>query len=532
MKLSSALLRRFSTLHTWAGIIAGFALFVAFYAGAITVFHHDLPQWQSPDVIERPVQTIDDAQRLLDMTLARYPDARRHVGMLFPGGHYHEIAIYWQDAAGTWLFASLDAPDARAEPAGSELAELINELHYSLGLPLAGTWLMGVVSLMYGLALISGVVIFLPRLAKDLFALRAGRNLKQFWQDAHNVIGVLSLPMHLMFAITGALLCLVIGLMAALNPLIFDGRLMQELPAAFDTAPVREARSIAVPQPGTLAMWHARSIALAREAGLADFEPAYLKLANAGDVNAVVEITGESPGSLGPLGAVALDANTGEFLAMQLPGRRDANHATLASTYALHFGEYGNALVPWLYFVLGLGGAFLFYTGNLLWIEARRRRRAPQQGRAQVTLARATVGVCIGVCVAISAAFVAVQIAEALVPARVDAAIRWTCFLAWGGCVLWAAVRPPAAAARELLWAAAVVTAAIPVAHGAATGWWLWRSAAAGHGSLFWIDAIALAMAVAFAALAMAARRRARSGDRHSVWSDAVDRASFSAGDA
>src|SRR3546814_147295 len=66
------------------------------------------------------------------------------------------------------------------------------------------TLFRSLVSLLYGLALLSGVVIHLPKLLQNLFALRPGRNLKQFWQDAHNVIGVLSLPMHVMFAITGA----------------------------------------------------------------------------------------------------------------------------------------------------------------------------------------------------------------------------------------------------------------------------------------------------------------------------------------
>src|SRR3546814_6459992 len=102
----------------------------------------------------------------------------------------------------------------------------LNELHYSLGLPIVGTWLMGLVSLLYGLALLSGVVIHLPRLLQNLFALRPGRNLKQFWQDAHNVVGVLSLPMHVMFAITGALLCLLLVLLTTLNPLVYEGKLM------------------------------------------------------------------------------------------------------------------------------------------------------------------------------------------------------------------------------------------------------------------------------------------------------------------
>jgi uncharacterized iron-regulated membrane protein len=523
MKIASSTRRTYATVHTWVGLAAGFALFVAFYAGAITVFHHELQLWQSPHAAGAPAETLADAQRLLDETLRRHPQARQHVGMLFPGAESPHSIIYWQDADAVWRFATLrDLQGSETQPQAA-LSELVNALHFSLGIPVAGTYLMGIVSLLYGVALISGLVIHLPKLAEDLFALRPGRNLKRFWQDAHNVIGVLSLPMHLMFAVTGAMLCLLFVTMPALNPLIYGGKLMQTLPAAMDTAP-QIARAERPEAPGTLAMWHARSIEIATQQGLRSFQPAYLKLANAGDANATVEITGESPGALGPLGAVALKAASGELLATQLPGRRDANHATLASAYALHFGEYGNAWVRWLYFLMGLGGAFLFYSGNLLWLESRRKRHQAQQGRAQVNMARATVGVCIGLCVAVSVAFVATQWLETVGPQRgwsIDAGVRWACFAAWIACALWAALRPPVRAAQELLWLAAATTAVVPVAHGLATGWWLWNSAAAGHWALFAIDAGALAMACGFASLARATARRARHGEANSVWASA-----------
>ena len=525
MKIKSATLRTFTTLHTWVGLVAGFALFVAFYAGAITVFHHDLQLWQSPHAADRPRETLADAQRLLDETLRRHPKAREHVGMLLPGEESPHSIIYWQDEKAVWQFATLDDLQGSEKPAQAALSELVNALHYSLGIPIAGTYLMGIVSLLYGIAIFSGLVIHLPKLTQDLFALRPGRNLKRFWQDAHNVIGVLSLPMHLMFAVTGALLCLVFITMMALNPLIYRGGLMAALPSAMDTAPIRQAAAQPV-RAGTLGMWTARSVEIALQQGQANFEPAYLKLANAGDRNAVVEMTGESPGALGPLGAVALDANTGALLATQLPGTRDANHATLASAYALHFGEYGNAWVKALYFLMGLGGAFLFYSGNLLWVESRRKRRQAQQGRAQVNMARATVGVCIGLCVAVSAAFVAAQGLEWLAqrrPIDVAAGIGWVCFVAWGLCALWAVLRPPARAAQELLWLAALVTLLVPIAHGLATGWWMSRSAAAGQWGLFSIDTGALALAAGFAALARATSRRARMGEPNSVWSAAQE---------
>jgi hypothetical protein len=303
--------------------------------------------------------------------------------------------------------------------------------------------------------------------------------------------------------------------MLALNPLVYGGKLMANVGQAMDTAPIVQKADVARPL-GSLASWAERSVEVARERGVPGFVPGYLKLAHAGDANAVVEITGSSPRALGA-GVVAFDATSGALLAAQLPGSRDANHAALAAVYALHYGDYGNITVQWLYFLLGLGGAFLFYSGNLLWIESRRRRGRAVQGRSSIVMARATVGICIGVCVAVSVAFIAAQLLPAL-GWNADAGERWACFLAWAACVAWAAWRSPLRAAQELLWLAAIVTALVPVAHGLATGWWFWRSATAGHGALAAIDLVALVMAVAFATLARATTRRGRSGVPDNVW--------------
>lgn len=518
MKLSSTTMRNFGALHTWVGLVAGFALFVAFYAGAITVFQHDVARWAN-SATATPVGTMDQSQQLLDEVLARHSAARAHVGMVFPGDDYAQPVAYWQNAKGVWQYATSEnlvgSPRRPFEP----LSELLNTLHYSLGIPDVGIWLMGLVSLLYGVAILSGVIIHLPRLTKDLFALRPGRNLKRFWQDAHNVIGVLSLPFHVVFALTGTLLCLSFVLMMALGPLAFRGQLTGAASAAMATAPVVEAAGIGQPMT-PLALWYSRSKEAALAQGVTEFEPEYLKLANAGDAHAVVEIGGHASGGLGSGAAIALDATTGAVLASDVPGHRDANHATLSAAYSLHYGDYGHAPVQWLYFLLGLGGAFLFYSGNLLWIESRRRRRQVSQGRAQIGMAKATVGVCIGLCVAVSASFVAAQVLPAL---RTGGDLAWgeawACYGTWALCALWAALRHPARAAFELLWLAAIVTALIPVAHGVASGSWLWQNAVRGDWNLALIDLVAVAMAAAFVAAARATRRRALHGNPYSVWS-------------
>ncbi len=164
MKLKSSTLRTFTTLHTWVGVVAGFALFIAFYAGAITVFHHELMVWQSPHAVAQPVGTLEDAQRLLEQTLERHPDARNWAGMTFPGGESAQPVVYWPDVKGTWYYATPDDLQGRTEPPAAALSELVNALHYTLGIPVAGTYLMGIVSLLYGVALVSGIVLLPLRL--------------------------------------------------------------------------------------------------------------------------------------------------------------------------------------------------------------------------------------------------------------------------------------------------------------------------------------------------------------------------------
>ena len=67
---------------------------------------------------------------------------------------------------------------------------------------------MGVVSAVYAVALVSGLIIVLPSLVKDLFALRISPNLKRMWLDAHNVVGVVSLPFHIVIALSAVVFCL------------------------------------------------------------------------------------------------------------------------------------------------------------------------------------------------------------------------------------------------------------------------------------------------------------------------------------
>lgn len=394
--MRAATLRTFQTVHTWTGLLAGFALFVAFYAGALTVFHDEIAAWQNP-----PWRTTPDARvspdELIQRLLARHPETRDDFGIVLPGGGNGAPYAYWQGKEGA-RFATASQMDApTADAGGGNLADFVYALHDSLGLPVVGLYLMGIVSVLYGLALVSGLLIHLPQLLGDLFAMRVGRNLKRLWQDAHNAIGVLSLPFHVIFALTGAIFCLFAVTLFALNAISFDGKLPGMFAQAVATAPTTSASGAtsAMLAPEQLI---ARAHAAALAEGVSSFDPDYLHFMHYGDRNAVVEVRGLSQHTLGTYGTVALSARDGTVLAAHVGNGLDANGISWSALYALHFGSFGGDTVRWLYFALGLAGAFLFYSGNLLWVESRRKRRHADQPLRTRVMACATVGVCIGTC--------------------------------------------------------------------------------------------------------------------------------------
>lgn len=517
-------LRVFNTLHTWVGLMAGWALFIAFFAGALTVFHHELHVWQNPARLQghhaADVQVDGPAvDAFVQKLVAVHPEAANSVYVGLPSKEEPDFNAYWQDKAGAWQTINgerlngdkVAQNDTSLDHATGELSAFLNSLHYSLGLGMNGMYFMGIISVLYGLALVSGVILHLPRLKKDLFAVRPGRNLKRFWMDAHNVIGLFSLPFHLIFAITGAMFCLSLVMVMVFNILTFDGKLFEVVPRVTGATP--EVSAAGRPSP---TMPSAQLLAIARDQGGERFTPNAIRFQRYGDANAVAEVRGDSSRALGNGGAVGIHAaanepNAGKLIANQTAGARDTNHMVLSAMYALHFGTYGDLAVRFVYLLAGLAGAFLFYSGNLLWIETRRKARQATQPRVHKLLAQATVGVCIGTCIGVALCFPAAL----LWPDRAVSYMFWPAFVV---AVTWALVRPPIRAAVELLYVAALAALTVPVSNAVLTGDHLFVAALNGRWIVAGFDIGAIAMAVGFVALARATQRRAQNGPAESVW--------------
>jgi uncharacterized iron-regulated membrane protein len=541
--MRSEFIRIYKAVHTWTGIVAGMALFIAFYAGAITIFKEPLARWVAPpSAIHGTALSLDEAPALIARTLQDHPAAARDFRLHLKPAEHLPAGLAWEvheegaddhdHSSARHYLATLEDGAAKVEETHpSSLAEFVDTLHRVVGLPVdsdPNRWVMGVIAALYAVALVSGVIVLLPSLVKDFFALRVGRNLKRMWLDAHNVVGIVSLPFHVVMALTAVVFAYHDGFYYIQDKLIHDGK--------WATAFARGGPPGTAPARDPAAMRSPVELLASAQALSPSFEPTSLQYLNVTGPRATVRVwghdaTAHSPRFMG--GFVAVDPYSGKVMnADFLPGHQSAPNAVVGSFFALHFGTYGGTPVQWIYFILGIAGAWLFYGGNLLWVETRRIKAAreatpsdapPVQRRDVRLMAAATVGVCLGAVCGISLTIVAGKWLHGLVD-DLNAWHHYVYYAAFFGAIVWVFAVGAARAAVHLLWCATACTCAIPATTLLAwlfpsLGWWANTSAAA-----LGVDLTALAGGLGFAWMARATARRTRHGHADSVWSARTDK--------
>ncbi|QDV32418.1 PepSY-associated TM helix domain-containing protein [Tautonia plasticadhaerens] len=530
LKLSREAHRMLWDVHGVAGVLSSLVLFVAFFAGTLTVFHGAIEAWELPSLRGEGAgaepESIDaliapfldehrpEVPRAAGDGDAPPPTARLMVSM--PGADRPRLGVWTVQYAGEARLneheALIDVGDGGPVAAGSStVADLIYGLHYHLAVPFeyGGRyvyWAFGLVAVVGLLVVVSGLVFHLRLLALQFFQFRPRANARTLWTDAHKVLGVLGLPYWLMYLLTGAWFPLAGLLVALLGLTAFRDSEVGARELIFPSARFqRKAAGEPAPMLGFDAIRER-----AREAWPGLEVEAYDVL-NYGDSNAYCRVRGSLGGGFLHRAVLFLDPVTGAELGRQDPSALGFAEGVQQAVVGLHFADFGGVALRWCYFVLGVGGCLCIASGTMVWAELRRRGGdRPRPLGTDRWLAPATAGVMLGLCSATAGLFVA---SKAIPP---DAADRpWWVQLAfwstWGLTALYGASRRPTRrAARDLCALTAVLSAAIPAANALETGDHLLRSLRPGLWPVAGVDLVAAATALAFAATARALSGRIR----------------------
>ncbi|TQF70701.1 PepSY-associated TM helix domain-containing protein [Pseudoalteromonas luteoviolacea] len=414
MKIKSDVLRTYQTIHTWTGITAGLLLFIGFFAGSLTMFSNAIDDWATPPDYQLQQIRPELHNELLNQVFADYPETVKNVTISYES---NSSPIYWYGSGSARGFSLDDKMwHGTLDEYGqlvtelkhvNELSMLVDYLHRSAGIvgelghDQAGVYILGIAAFLYFIALMSGLIFLLPSLVKSFFALRKEKGANRFWLDSHNLVGIASLPFHIIIAVTVVVF--------SFHDLFYSG-----LSQVYGNKPLfggedkhHEVRYELEDLP-TLNEIHAK---------VAQYAPGFsilsinLRGLTGEHPSASISIVNDKSFMRGPhndflfMNPYTLEIDTSSVTNGN--GQQGIWGAVVTTFFGLHFGSYGGELGRWLYFIMGLGGAFLFYSGNLIWLEKRRKKQSTEQSKSSHFMANLTVGVCLGCAIGIAGAFAA-----------------------------------------------------------------------------------------------------------------------------
>ncbi|WP_224997771.1 PepSY domain-containing protein [Cesiribacter sp. SM1] len=342
--------------HHWLGLVSGVLLLVVSLSGAALVFHKEIDRATFPAraVFDQAADSLQYDQALAAV-LSRYP--------------YHRLRLYLQPEPyrQALVFEARGEESQRllyVHPQSGEVlldidrfstpSRWLLKLHYTLFAGLAGNFLLALLGLSMIASLLTGLWVYRRRLLpvllfRERLSLKSKRT---FYSGTHRYIGVWSLLLNLLLAVTGIWIQFVVisanmgkpSPVAAPkpNPVVSLQQLMQE---------VEEHKTV--------------------------FTPAFIIL---------------PADSLSPLLVYGKSKHTNPLLpayADQLKlGIEDYNAAELVLSHeqplgkrlyawviALHFGGFGGMPVKLLYCLFGLAPAWLSISGWFLYLKRSKRKK-------------------------------------------------------------------------------------------------------------------------------------------------------------
>ncbi|HTV20363.1 MAG TPA: PepSY-associated TM helix domain-containing protein [Polyangiaceae bacterium] len=437
--------------HAWVGVVASLLLHVMFFMGAFALFHAELDRWAEP-ALARPVAvertpawpsepSLLPAAALRPTPMPKLQPLLQQLDFERPLSGAQRVAFI-AEAAGLRAYVSRDgafteyhyAPSSGTlEQAESNLGSFLYSMHYLGPLPY-GVWIAGLASMALLLALVTGVLIHLKDLLRQWFQFRPERVARTWTSDLHKVLGVFGLPYQLLYAWTGAVLCLGYLVVQPLFVELVSGgneRALAEARGDFgaELEPTGQ-RLQALPDIDAL-------VATA-ERRWPSLQPTWVGLEHVGDEASTLTLYGDLPGHAFGAVDLVLRARDGSLLAVH--GLEDAGvyRRFEAWFFGLHYAQFGGYGIKLLYALLAFATCAVIISGNLVWLA---RRDPLRERRGQRVLERVTVGIGAGVVPATACAFSANRL---LPHALHSSQSSWEQGVFWG---VWAA-----ALALSLVW--------------------------------------------------------------------------------
>ncbi|MEM8892925.1 MAG: PepSY domain-containing protein [Bacteroidota bacterium] len=496
--------------HTVVGIVISFALFVIFYAGAFSLFRHEIGQWENPDM-RQPVQEDFD----LDAGLATVDDVY-HL-------NYYENTNIWlpsEDSPVMYVYGAFNDTDSTTERMAAYISPVdmhiqdvqeplttvnttIYYLHYFRQIPVVGLYIAGFVALFFLFAIVTGVLIHWRNILTKFYAFVKEAKWKVIWTNAHTVLGVIGLPFQIIYAITGAFFGLLTFILLPTVFLLYEGDQEKVLNK------VNPASALTVDENAPAYDHHSLTDLYAQlRQEYPDYTIRNVLTRNYGKQDALAFWNLDNGEGINARGSLAMRLKDGVVLEEYsiIPERADYTYSIINFIFKLHFGSFGGYSMRVIYFVLSMITCFMIISGILIW---RTARDTDQYTYKQRLFHHNVTKWYLAICLSLYPAFALLFLLNKLVPMDMVGRVGLVNGLFFGGWLAMTLIglfwNKYAQQNRNYLIMGGAMALLIPIVNGVVTGGWIWEMWSSYHWvayvDMFWLIAGLVSLYLSFVVL-------------------------------
>lgn len=363
--LAARTIKLWYRIHKWTSLVCTAFLLMLCVTGLPLIFHHELDHLLG-NAVEAPEMPADTPKADLDRIVEAGLKQRPGEAIQFVSWDPDEPNIVFISMG---LTASSPPENNNLVVVDARTAEVLKEpplregimyilftLHVDMFAGLPGKLFLGLMGLLFVVAIVSGVVVYGPFMRKLEFGtVRKDRSPRVKWLDFHNMMGVITLLWALVVGFTG-----VINTWADLLIQLWRFDELSEMVAPYrDKPPVADLTSLE------------RSMATARSVA-PDMEPAFVAFPGtlfSSNHHYMVAMRGNTPFTERLIMPILVDAETAQLTeARKLPWYLTA----LLVSQPLHFGDYGGMPLKIIWALLDIITIVVLGSGLYLWLARRR----------------------------------------------------------------------------------------------------------------------------------------------------------------
>lgn len=352
-------------VHKWSSLVCTAFLLMLCVTGLPLIFHEEIDAWLVP----QPVVAADHGAPLLslDAVLARAVAARPGEVPLYLSFDTDRPVVNVTTApapdvpASDMHFAPIDRRTGTTLPAAGDsgVTAFLLRLHTDMLVGPIGEYFLGFMGLLFALAIVSGVVLYAPFMARLPFGtVRHARRARVRWTDLHNLFGIALTAWMLVVGLTGT-----INTLAGPVTSYWQGDRLAAMSKPYAGRPIARA---------TTSIDDAVAKAIHAAPGMRPQFVAFPGVAYSSRHHVAVFLQGKTPATEKLLTAVFVDAGSGTLAAVEtMPWYMK----TLLLSQPLHFGDYAGMPLKVIWAIMGLLTILVLGSGLFLW-WARGRKGA------------------------------------------------------------------------------------------------------------------------------------------------------------